>query len=94
MAEEQMWRTQINFDHPDQHSNDSSGQSVQSPELADAPEEAPEEVPEEADDGLGKGADGRIRRPQNIPNYKEGGRAGLFVRIPVPPGVKRLRVPS
>ena len=82
-AEEQLWR-----DHPDQCSDDSPRRLVQSPRPPEAPEEAPEEapkeVPEEAkdDNGLGRGPDGRIRREQIIPNYKEGRRrASLFARM-------------
>ena len=54
------------------------------------PEEAPEEAPEKVDYGLGRGSDGRIRRSRNIPNYKEGRCAGLFARMAVPPGIRRL----
>ena len=35
-------------------------------DLEEAPEEAPEEPPEEAANGLGRGSDGRVRRPRNI----------------------------
>ena len=77
-------------DHPAQQQNSPSWEPVEPPE--EASEEAPEEVPEEVDNGLGRVTNGKIRSSQNIPNYKEGRRAGLFAHVSTPLGVGRLSV--
>ena len=54
------------------------------------PVKLPEEAPEKVDDDIRRGYDGSIRRHRNIPNHKKGRRAGLFARLAIPPGVRRL----
>ena len=83
-ADEDLWA-----DHPIQQLNHPTSPEPVEP-TEEASVEAPEEAPEEVDDGLGRRADGRIRRPRNIPNYKEGRRARLFAQMAIAPGVRRL----